>query len=133
MEAVGEQIKLLGAEAKAKEKSESTEGNPGRELLCLGWVFLLDQWTEDVAEANRLKALWVTNLDAAVTLEVMEVMASMASRYAMVYRELSVLVEELYRMREGKNRQGRKELRHFTPLAIVAIWIWRAYLIRSEV
>ena len=57
------------------------EGNPGRELVCLGWVFLLDQWTVDVAEANRLKTLylfWVTSLDAAITLEVMEAMASMA-------------------------------------------------------
>ena len=77
---VGEQIKLLGVEAEAKEKRESTEDKPGRELVCLGWVFLLDQWTVDIAKANRMKALylfWVTNLDLSVTLEVVKEAAAL--------------------------------------------------------
>ena len=46
----------------------------------------------DVAEANRLNALYlfsITNLDSTVTFEAMVVMAS---RYALMYRELAVLV-----------------------------------------
>ena len=66
----------------------------------------------DVAEANRLNALYlfsITNLDSTVTLEAME---AMASRYALMYRELAVLVGELYRIQGGKTRQERTGLRY---------------------
>ena len=55
MEAVGGQIQLLGSKAEAKEKRESTEDNPGRELVCLRWVFLLILSRSD----SRRKRTWV--------------------------------------------------------------------------
>ena len=131
-----EEMKLLGDEAEAVDKRESSEDNEGRKVDCLGWEFNLGEWVVDVAEENRMKALylfWTTDLEGAVALETMEALASMAQRYSVVYRELSVMMGELYSMQGGKGRQGRGGKRSFPESAKVVIKMWRAYMVTSEI
>ena len=76
-----EQVQMLGKDAEAVEKRESSEDNEGRKVDCLGWEFNLGEWVVDVAEENRMKALypfWTTDLESSVTLETMEALVSMA-------------------------------------------------------
>jgi hypothetical protein len=60
----------------------------------------------------------------------MEAMASYATRYAVVYREMAFLVGGLYRMQGGKDRTYR---RSFSPEAKALVRVWRAFLIKAEV
>lgn len=105
---------LLGSEAEALDKRDSTITKSDRSLVCLGWIFLLNNWTVDVAQDNRLKALyhfWIINLDQPVDMETTEALCSLAERYSLVYRKLGVLMGGLYRMLGGLHRVGRKAKR----------------------
>jgi hypothetical protein len=54
----------------------------------------------------------------------------MASRYSMVYRELAFLLKGMYEMHRGTDRTW---LRVLSDDDKALIFIWRAYLIRSEI
>ena len=135
LEVASDAIQILGPDAEAVDKRETTEGKVGREraLVCIGWEINLGTWRVDVSQRTRLKAMlvfWGTNLEESVPLETMEAMASYATRFSMVYRELAFLVGGLYKMQGGRDRVYR---RHFTPEAKALVRIWRAYLVKSEV
>ena len=104
-----EEMKLLGDEAEAVDKRESSEDNEGRKVDCLGWEFNLGEWVVDVAEENRMKALylfWTTDLEGTVALETVEALASMAQRYSVVYRELSVMMGSCIVCKGGRGGRG---------------------------
>ena len=92
--------------------------------MAIGWRICLDSWRVDISSRGRLKALlvfWGTDLDALAKLETMEAMASYATRYAKVYREMAFLVGGLYRMQGGKDRTYR---RSFSPEAKALVKVW---------
>jgi hypothetical protein len=124
---------IAGKEAESMKKRESTRDNTSRTIDCIGWTFNLTWWSLDVAKHNRQKALylfWATDLDKPVTLKKLQAMSSMASRYALVYRELAFLVGGLYKIQQGDDPSW---LRHFDDDTKVIIYIWRAYLVKSEI
>jgi hypothetical protein len=95
---------LLGPNAEEPEKRRSTEDNPERSLVILGWDFILSHWTVDVAERNRLKALylfWTTDLEAPIDRHRMEALCSLAQRYSLVYRHLGPLMGDLWSTLRG--------------------------------
>jgi hypothetical protein len=77
MAGAGEQITILGSQAEAVKKRETTADpdNWERKIVLIGWEVNLLHRIIDVASENRLKALhlfWTTDLEATVPLEVME-------------------------------------------------------------
>ena len=126
---------LLGDDSEEPDKRESTEGtdNPDRRITALGWEFCLSEWTVDAARRNRFKALytfWAFDIDGPVRMDKWEAMCSMAQRYARVYRELGVLMGDLYSARPVFRTRRQA---HALPLRTrTAVMMWRAYLIRTE-
>jgi hypothetical protein len=127
---------LLGSTSEAVDKRECTETNEGRSVVCLGWEIMLNDWTVDVAKDNRYKALyffWTVDLEKPISMVEMERLCSLAQRYSEVYRELGVLMGNLYRMLGGKGSVNRNTCRYLTEEAKVAIRLWRTYLVMSEI
>ena len=135
LETASKKIKcLLGSKAEAEDKRESTDENQERSIVCLGWKVDLKEWTIDVAEDNRMRALytfWTVDVDRALKIEEVEKLCSLAERYSKIYRELGVLMGGLYKMLSGHNRSERRCLKLSTE-AISIIFLWRAYLLLSE-
>lgn len=135
MQATSEVVRtLLGSKSEAEDKRESTESGGDRALVCLGWLVDLRNWTIDVAEDNRLRALyvfWTVNLESSLEIVEVERLCSLAERYSKVYRELGILMGSLYRMLSGHNRSQRRRL-HLSEESKAVILLWRAYLIISE-
>jgi hypothetical protein len=126
---------LLGPNAEEPEKRRSTEDNPERSLVVFGWEFILSHWTVDVAERNRLKALymfWTTNLDAPIDRHRMEALCSMAQRYSLVYRHLGPLMGDLWSTLRGWHGQRRHYKINLSAEAKITIQLWRSFLIASE-
>jgi len=126
---------LLGKCAEAKEKRESTLSSADRSIVCLGWEIRLTDWRIDVAEDNRLKALyvfWTVNVEDSLDLEMIERLSSLAQRYSLVYRELGVLMGSLYSMLGGKGKVSRFHKRKLSEEAKETIMLWKAYLVLSE-
>jgi hypothetical protein len=132
--AVGVFCDLLGSESEAKDKRESSEDGPRRVVVVLGWAIDLESWTVDVSGPNRAKALWVFwafDPDEPLAIHVWEAVCSLASRYAMVYRELGVLVGDLYGALAGW--RGNRHYRARLPEAArVALSLWRARITAAE-
>jgi len=126
---------LLGPCAEAKEKRESTLNSADRSIVCLGWEIRLNDWRIDVAEDNRMKALyafWTVDVEGFFDMEMIERVSSLAQRYSLVYRELGVLMGSLYSMLGGKGKVGRFHKRKLSEEAKETIMLWRAYLVLSE-
>ena len=109
LEVANDAVRILGSDAEAVDKRETTDGKVGRErsVVCIGREINLGTWRVNVSQRTRLKAMlvfWGTNLDESVPLETMEAMASYAMRFSMVYMELAFLVGGLYKMQEGRDR-----------------------------
>ena len=125
---------LLGPDAEEPSKRESTADNIERSITILGWDFCLSTWTVDVAKRNRMKALfvfWAFNIDEPIEMERWEAMCSMAQRYSCVYRELGVLMGDLYSARPIFTERRHK--RRMTKRAREAILLWRVFFIRTEI
>ena len=95
---------LLGDDAEEPAKRESTadRGNARRLITVLGWDFCLADWTVDVTSRNWFKALytfWAFDIDGPVDMKRWEAICSMAQRYSRIYRELGVLMGDLYSAR----------------------------------
>jgi hypothetical protein len=126
---------LLGPNAEEPEKRRSTEDNPERSLVILGWDFILSHWTVDVAERNRLKALylfWTTDLEAPIDRHRMEALCSLAQRYSLVYRHLGPLMGDLWSTLRGWHGQRRHYKIKLSAEAKITIRLWRSFLIASE-
>ena len=143
MNKAGEQMQILGSTAEAKnkrfwthDKDEVTGENIDRTLDVLGWEINLTHRFIDIAKENRLKAIylfWTTDLDIPAPLETIEAMASLASRYSLIYQELSILVGPLYRTQQPFGVRFKGTTRIFTAEAKVAVKVWRAHFILAEI
>lgn len=125
---------LMGEGSDSVAKQGSTEDNNRREIVILGWLICLSTWTVDVAQYNRVKTLytfWTLDLESVVSFKTMQALCSLAQRYAMVFRELGVLMGDLWCMlaERKKSERGVK----LSSRAKMVIILWRAYLVRSEV
>jgi hypothetical protein len=124
---------LLGPDAEEPAKRESSESSETRSVVVLGWNVDLSAWLVDVADSNRVKAIHAfitTDTAAPVSLLQIERLCSLAYRYSLVYRELGVLMGDLFAMQSGWARsQGTVRL---SVGAIAAVELWRAYLVWSE-
>jgi hypothetical protein len=124
---------LLGPEAEEPEKRESTSDDPARSIVILGWEVTLSTRTVNIADFNRTKALytfWTVDLEAPVPRHTVEAMCALAQRYSLVYRELGVLMGDIYAMNAGGERGPRSVT--LSKRSKMAIRLWRAYLLRSE-
>ena len=85
----------------------------------------------DVAEENMMKNLylfWTTDLEGTVSLETIEVLASMTQRYPVVCRELSVMMGVLFGMQGWEERQEEV----FPESTKVVIKMWRAHMVEFD-
>ena len=126
---------LLGDDAEEPSKRESTTdmGNDGRSITVLGWDFCQSEWTVDVAARNRFKALyvfWSFDIEESIHMQHWEAMCSMTQRYSRVYRELGVLMGDLYSAQRIFG--SRRHPRALPTRTKSAVMMWRAYLIRTE-
>ena len=138
----GEQMQILGSQAEAMNKRFWTRSTNDlredieRTLDVLGWEVNLSHRFIDIAKENRLKALylfWTVDLEVSVPLETLEAMASLASRYSLIYQELSIIVGPLYRTQQPFGHRFKGATRSFTPEAKVAVRVWRAYFLLAEI
>lgn len=116
---------LLGEASVAPDKFAR-----GRRLVCLGWTFDLDRLAVTISHRNLLKGLhafFSFDLDLPVSLSVVERLASLASRYAMLCTQMKPFTTALYaliRFYDG-NRTRKRVL---SPLAQVDVTMWRSFL-----
>ena len=125
---------LMGDGANSLAKQGSTEDNVEREIVILGWLISLSTWTVDIAPYNRIKTLytfWTLDLDSSVSFKTMQALCSLAQRYSMIFRELGVLMGDLWCML-GERRHVARGLTLSTRAKSV-ITLWRAYLVHAEV
>lgn len=123
-------VDLLGSKGEAIEKRESTHTNEGRKIVVFGWILNLNDWTIDVAHHNLMKALytfWNVDLDVGITLDRAQALCSMAQRYAMIFREMGVLMADLYCLLGG-SWYKRHHTISIPSRTKAAIRLWRAVL-----
>jgi hypothetical protein len=126
---------LLGPHAEEPDKRDSTEKGRTRTITVLGWQIDLSDWSIGISAENRRKALYVFwRIDGAQPINVhqWEAVCSLASRYAKVYRELRVLLGDLWRALGAWNGRAGHILR-LPEEAVDALHVWRAYLVASEI
>ena len=131
---------LLGPDAHAPEKYECTfvadNPNAPRAIDILGWSIDLSTRRVSVAYKNQIRALhWFleADVDSPMCLQEKERLCSLAERYSAVFPELRILMPALYSMLGGKARMSRGTLIRIPARARLAILLWRAYLIASEI
>jgi hypothetical protein len=125
---------LLGPHAEEPEKRDSTEDKDRRSIVVLGWTIDLSDWSIGVSEENRRRALyvfWRIGEDEPINVHQWEAICSLASRYAKVYRELRVLLGDLWGALGAWNGRRRHVLR-LPEEAVDALRVWRAYLVAAE-
>jgi hypothetical protein len=116
---------LLGTGAVAPDKHDR-----GRRLVCIGWCFDLDTMTVTISRRNLLKGLYSFfsfDLDSKVTLHLVERMASLASRYAMLCPQMKPFTSQLYKLIPGYDGNHSK-LRTLSLIARVDVVMWRSFL-----
>jgi hypothetical protein len=114
---------LLGSDAVEKTKSES-----GLRLSVIGYEIDLTTRIVTVARRNVLKALYgffCTDVDAPITVKVLQKLASYASRYGEICRYMKPFVRALYAAYTGRRT---KEAFTVTPTARISILVFRVLL-----
>ena len=100
-----------------------------RHIDWIGWGINLDSMKVTVSRKNLLKCihgLYFLDTEKAVTIKVIEKLASWCSRYSLVLQALKPLAATLHGEHAGwKKRNASKCL---SPDAVLVIWIWRAFL-----
>jgi hypothetical protein len=114
---------LLGPDSIEHKKSES-----GQRLSIIGYEIDLSTRIVTVARKNVLKALYgffCTDVDAPITVKVLQKLASYASRYGEICRYMKPFVRALYAAYTGRRT---KEAFAVTPTARISILVFRVLL-----
>jgi hypothetical protein len=123
--ATSEVKELLGSKAIADAKSSMN-----RIMDFIGWTFNLINMTITMARKNMLKmcdAFFCFSIDEAVPLQVVERMASLASRYAMLCDHMKPYTHTLHACKTLYSGGSQMKL-ELTPLAKTDVVMWRAFL-----
>ena len=116
---------LLGPKAMAYDKSES-----GRRMTFIGWLIDLDEGTISLAPHNFNKTLYgffSVDLDKEfVDKKLLEKLASYASRYSMVARQMRPFVHSLHVCKNSSG--GIRGAVRLTEEARLDILMWRVFL-----
>lgn len=97
---------LLGSDAINEKKTVQ-----GRQMDMLGWHIDLNSWTVYLSKQNFFETLigfFTVDTEVPATREVVEKLASWASRYAQVVRVLQPFSAPFYRMCKGPRRRHLK-------------------------
>jgi len=117
-------IGLLGPDA-----MEDTKNERGRRLDIIGYTVDLDKRIVTISHKNFLKSFYgffTCNYDQNVEVVVIERLASWASRYSDIIRQLKPFTQDLYKEIAGiKNRHI--SIRVSSPF-ITAVLVWRSFL-----
>lgn len=116
---------LLGSESIAEKKSES-----GRQMVFIGWLFDLDSRTVSMSERNMHKticAFFTVDVKAA-TLSQVEKMASYASRYAVLCRQMLPYTGALYGCISSFGG-CHNSVRSLSSEAVCDVHMWRGFLV----
>jgi hypothetical protein len=114
---------LLGSDSIEQQKSES-----GLRLSVIGYEIDLTTCIVTVARKNVLKALYgffCTDVDAPITVKVLQKLASYASRYGEICRYMKPFVRALYAAYTGRRT---KDAFAVTPTARISILVFRVLL-----
>lgn len=116
---------LLGPESVAYDKFDY-----GRRIVGLGWTFDLDIGAVTIAERNMKKVLhcfFCVDAEQPVSLEELEKMASLASRYAVLCKQMKPFTHALHSLVAGYagSHVVRRELSENARSDVV---MWRAFL-----
>lgn len=120
--------RLMGKYAVATHKDER-----GRILEFIGWLFNLNTRTVSLSRRLLVKtihAFFSFNIDAAVTKDVVDRMASLATRASLLFRPMRPYTHALYSM--INSFPTPHATRHLTPAAKTEIIVWRTFLIISH-
>jgi len=116
---------LLGDDAVAMDKCEH-----GRRVEMIGWVVDLDKRIITMSRRSFLKtvhAFFLIDTEAHVHYRELEILGSLASRYAMLCRQMKPHTKAIYAMLSGFN--GRTHVAHkLSAAAKYDILMWRSYL-----
>ena len=116
---------LLGPDAENQGKREQ-----GRRLDWLGWSMDLDLRTVTIAKHNFLKTMYEFfnfDVEGVVSVNKMETLASLASRYSMLCWAMKPYTHQFYSFISG-TRNTRKS-RKLDSLAQFDVLMWRSYLV----
>jgi hypothetical protein len=101
----------------------------GRQIVWIGWGINLDLMNVSVSRKNLLKCIhgfYFLDLDKAVTIKMIEKLASWCSRYSIILQVLKPLSTTLHGEHIGWTKRNAKK--HLSSEAILVIWVWRAFL-----
>ena len=114
------------------------EGGPrdkyrsGREIVCIGWHFDLNKRVVGIARKNFVKVFnefYQLDVEAPVSKRQVERLAGMASRYALVARQMRPFVHHLHRLKTRFRGAGRGTLVQWSLEATLDVFMWRAFLV----
>jgi hypothetical protein len=120
---------LLGPAAVAEDKTVV-----GRRVDMIGWVVDLDTRLVSISRRNFLKtvhAFCSFDIDGTTTEHQVEVMASLASRYAQLCRHMLPYTCALYTFSTKFNGSPFQRL-HLTSAAKIEVALWRSYLVALD-
>lgn len=116
---------LLGSKAVAEDKSAS-----GRHLDVIGWHFDMDTMTVSASKKNLMKAVgafFAADVNGTMNLDQVQRMASYASRYATLCRQMKPYTSALYKC-VPPYRGNRSVLLPLSERAKTDVVAWRAFL-----
>jgi hypothetical protein len=120
---------LLGENAVSTEKTVTTEDGGPRRMDAIGYTIDVDQQIVTLTRRNMLKTLYAMfsfGLDESVPVSTIQRVASLASRYSMIVRELKPFTRAIY-----ANIRGLRSKRVSVALsdeARLSIQLWRTML-----
>lgn len=121
-------VSLLGSDAVAHDKTEFTSGEL-RSIDVIGYSLNVELRVVTLTRRNFLRTLYAffsVRDDLPLPVPTIERLASLASRYSLICRELRPFTRALYRCTVGiRNRRVSVPL---TPQARLAVGLWRALL-----
>jgi hypothetical protein len=115
----------MGEDSVAENKWES-----GRKVDFVGWEFNLDTRTVTLSKKNHLKAIYYffsIDLNQKQSLKTIQALASRATRYVTVCRQMKPYTAALYALTTAFNN-SQSAVRTMTRLVILDIQMWRAFL-----
>jgi hypothetical protein len=117
---------LLGPSAIADDKTER-----GTSLVWIGWQVDAERMLVSISERNMLKTVYAffvaADVNQPVSLQVVERMASLSSRYAMLCPHMVPYTSALHRAKKQFNG-SHSALYCLPPLARADVELWRAFL-----
>lgn len=121
--------RLLGPDAVAMHKNEY-----GRRVEFVGWLIDLDERVVTIARHSFLKtvhAFFSVDIEKSVYHEEVEVIASLASRYSMLCRQMRPFTQSLYGFLSA-TREQKHAKRFLSERAKTDIQMWRAFLCQLD-